>query len=80
MIQRRVSHTHPRLRRRDATCRCILVSDVRPIVRLVEWRIYPRDFAYVIAILFEITDPTLQYLFSCLRKFRLRVKVDHRTG
>ena len=49
------------------------------MVRLVESRIYPRNLAYVITILLEITDPTLHYLFPRLRKFRLRVKVGYRT-
>lgn len=79
MIQRRALHTHPQLRQRDATSRCILVSFARPVVYLAESRIYPRDFANVIEILLKIIDPTLQYLLFRSRESRLRAKINHRT-
>ena len=36
--------------------------------------------AYVNAILFEVTDPTVQCLFFRLRKSLLRAKIDHKTS
>jgi len=45
----------------------------------VEPRIYLVNCTYLNAILFEIIDPTLQYLFFRLFKSRLEGKINRKT-